>query len=51
MITRRTSRLLELHAAWKDGHLLAPGGVWDQPNAYLEAMRLIDRIIAEARDE
>lgn len=42
MITRETEYLLRLHQHYRAGHLPLSGGVLDQPNAYLQAMELLD---------
>jgi hypothetical protein len=36
-----------MHAHYRAGFLALDGGILSQPNAYLEAMRLIDHWIAQ----
>lgn len=50
MVTERAAQLLRLHSHYKAGHLLVAGGVYDQPNYYLEAMAHLDALAAESDD-
>lgn len=47
MITPRSNRLLELHGFYKNNILPLSGGILDQPNLFMEAMRQIDSIVNE----
>ena len=40
MITPFSSFLSSLSQHYRDGHLLETGGILDQPNIYLESMRI-----------
>ena len=43
MVDRQTNELLNLWRWWKDKVLPRAGGLFDQPNFYLEAMKIIDQ--------
>jgi hypothetical protein len=47
LIEQSSNEWIALHAHYRAGFLAVAGGVLDQPNAYLEAMRLIDHWIAQ----
>lgn len=47
LVSLESGDWIALHAHYKAGFLAIAGGVLDQPNAYLEAMRLIDHWIAK----
>lgn len=49
MVTEDSCYLLSLYSHYKAGHLLKAGGVSEQPYLYMEAMRVIDGAIAQAR--
>jgi hypothetical protein len=42
-ITQRTNYLFKLHKHYSNSILLIAGGLYDQPNLYLDAMEIIDR--------
>ncbi|MFS1525316.1 hypothetical protein ACL7TT_14595 [Microbulbifer sp. 2304DJ12-6] len=44
MVTAHSARLLHLHQHYRAGHLYVAGGIADQPNVYLEAMAVIERL-------
>ena len=50
LVTADSDYLLSLYSHYKAGHLLAAGGLSDQPALYLDAMRVIDIAIAKARN-
>ena len=49
MVTDDSSHLLSLFGHYKAGHLMNAGGISDQPALYMDAMRVIDGAIAQAR--
>lgn len=44
MITERTVTLLKLFQHYQSRHLFTSGGIMDQPNVYIEAMNVLERI-------
>jgi len=42
MITAESHYYIKFHKHYKNGILVMPGSLLEQPNAYLEAMELID---------
>lgn len=42
MVTPKSRECLRLYDHYKNGLLIESGGLYDQPNAYIEAMGLID---------
>lgn len=45
MVTPDSAAWIDLFSHYKAGHLAIAGGVLDQPQAYLEAMRLIGNTV------
>lgn len=48
MVSQHSRQLLNLYGHYKAGHLYCAGGIGDQPNYYLEAMSVIDRLASES---
>ena len=46
MVTARSNFLLKMYRHYKNGVLAVAGGVLDQPNAYIEAVEIIDREVS-----
>lgn len=42
LLTDRTKEFFKLHKHYQQGHLLQPGGLYEQPNVYLRAMEIIN---------
>lgn len=45
MVTDYSRKLLSMHNHYDKGNLFTAGGIYDQPNSYLEAMAIITRVI------
>ena len=43
MITQQSKLLLSLYQHYSNGVLLKSGGVFDQPNFYMQAMEILDQ--------
>lgn len=51
IVTSDTILWLQLYSHYKAGHLLAAGGVLDQPALYIAAMNYIESAYGAARDD
>jgi len=47
MISPLSWELIEIHKLYKDRILPISGGMYEQPNVFLEAMTLIDHVMSQ----
>jgi len=43
MVTEQTGFLFRMYRHYRNGTLMKPGGILNQPNFYIEAMEIIDK--------
>lgn len=49
LVTRESSRWLDLFSTYRAGHLLVAGGIFDQPALYISAMTFIESQVSKAQ--